>query len=165
MLIHAARGYDIGLWGDLPYGPTQAVSGMDNLIADMNSFKLAFTVHDGDIKTGSSPCTNDQYSQFLSILNRLQAPAAYTPGATISPVLWCTDFPQCKLHKYLQLAPPGEDLPLVCSPDTTKACQFFIAGSPYLCMFLYTVCYFASCTVQLSVSPLLHQAAGALNHR
>lgn len=74
------RGYDIGLWGDLPYSDTQAASGMDNLIRDMNSFNLAFTVHDGDIKSGSQKCSNDEYTNFLGYLNRLRAPAAYTPG-------------------------------------------------------------------------------------
>src|SRR3954469_26009280 len=55
-------GYAIGLWGDLPYSPIQATVGVPNLIADMNSQKLAFTVHDGDLKQGSgstaipSPC-------------------------------------------------------------------------------------------------------------
>ena len=35
--------YSIGLWGDLPYSPTQATVGVPNLIADMNAQKLAFT--------------------------------------------------------------------------------------------------------------------------
>jgi hypothetical protein len=33
--------YAIGLWGDLPYNSTQATVGVPNLIADMNSQKLA----------------------------------------------------------------------------------------------------------------------------
>ena len=44
--------YAIGLWGDLPYSDLQAQVGVPNLIADMNSQKLAFTVHDGDLKAG-----------------------------------------------------------------------------------------------------------------
>ena len=46
--------YAIGLWGDLPYNSTQATVGVPNLIADMNGQKLAFTAHDGDLKSGSS---------------------------------------------------------------------------------------------------------------
>lgn len=49
----ANSAYAIGLWGDLPYSPIQATVGVPNLIADMNSQKLAFTVHDGDLKQGS----------------------------------------------------------------------------------------------------------------
>src|SRR5207247_8214321 len=45
--------YAIGLWGDLPYSDVQAITGVPNLIADMNSQDLAFTVHDGDLKAGN----------------------------------------------------------------------------------------------------------------
>jgi len=46
--------YSIGLWGDLPYNDIQATIGVPNLIADMNAQKLAFTVHDGDLKAGNA---------------------------------------------------------------------------------------------------------------
>ncbi len=46
--------YAIGLWGDLAYSDIQATVGVTNLIKDMNSQKLAFTVHDGDLKSGGS---------------------------------------------------------------------------------------------------------------
>src|SRR5438132_1912250 len=72
--------YAIGLWGDLPYSTVQATSGVPNLIADMNAQDLAFTVHDGDLKSGSSPCTDDVYTQALSYFGSLRAPAAFTPG-------------------------------------------------------------------------------------
>jgi hypothetical protein len=74
------RGYAIGLWGDLPYSDVQATVGVPNLIADMNSQDLAFTAHDGDLKSGSSPCTDAVYTQALAYLNSLRAPAAFTPG-------------------------------------------------------------------------------------
>ena len=42
-----------------PTATLQATVGVPNLIADMNSQQLAFTVHDGDLKAGSSsPCTD-----------------------------------------------------------------------------------------------------------
>jgi hypothetical protein len=72
--------YAIGLWGDLPYSTVQATVGVPNLIADMNSQNLAFTAHDGDLKSGSSECTDAVYTQALSYLNSLRAPAAFTPG-------------------------------------------------------------------------------------
>ncbi len=49
----ASRAYAIGLWGDLPYSDVQAQTGVPNLIAGMNAQKLAFTVHDGDLKAGN----------------------------------------------------------------------------------------------------------------
>jgi hypothetical protein len=76
----AASAYAIGLWGDLPYSTVQATTGVPNLIADMNSQNLAFTAHDGDLKSGSSECTDSVYAQALGYFSSLQAPAAFTPG-------------------------------------------------------------------------------------
>ncbi len=80
--------YAVGLWGDLPYSAAQAEVGVPNLIADMNSQKLAFTVHDGDLKAGNGPtanppsvtCADALYDQALGYLNALDQPAAFTPG-------------------------------------------------------------------------------------
>jgi hypothetical protein len=72
--------YAIGLWGDLPYSTTQATVGVPNLIADMNKQNLVFTVHDGDLKSGSSLCTDDVYFQALKYFKSLRAAAMFTPG-------------------------------------------------------------------------------------
>jgi hypothetical protein len=45
--------YAIGLWGDLPYSDVQALTGVPNLIADMNASDIEFSVHDGDLKAGN----------------------------------------------------------------------------------------------------------------
>ena len=83
-----ADSYAIGLWGDLPYNDVQATTGVPNLIDDMNSQRLAFSVHDGDLKAGSgipgsttpSVCSDAMYIQALAYLNSLKAPAMFTPG-------------------------------------------------------------------------------------
>lgn len=80
--------YQIGLWGDLPYSDVQALVGVPNLITDMNKQKLAFTVHDGDLKAGSgtpgsvtpTTCSDTLYVQALGFFNALKAPAMLTPG-------------------------------------------------------------------------------------
>ncbi len=80
--------YSVGLWGDLPYSAAQADVGVPNLIADMNSQELAFSVHDGDLKAGngasanppSVPCDDALYERGLEYLNQLKAPAMFTPG-------------------------------------------------------------------------------------
>jgi hypothetical protein len=80
--------YSVGLWGDVPYSAEQAEHGVPNLIADMNSQGLAFTVHDGDLKAGngatanppSVPCDDALYQGGLAYLNQLKAPAMFTPG-------------------------------------------------------------------------------------
>jgi len=80
--------YAIGLWGDLPYSDLQAQVGVPNLIADMNAHKLAFTVHDGDLKAGNGTpgsvtptiCSDALYVQAQGFFNALHAPAILTPG-------------------------------------------------------------------------------------
>jgi hypothetical protein len=80
--------YQIGLWGDLPYSDVQALVGVPNLIADMNRQKLAFTVHDGDLKAGNgtpgsktpTTCSDALYEQAVGYFNALKAPAMLTPG-------------------------------------------------------------------------------------
>ncbi len=73
--------YAIGLWGDLPYSPAQEQIGVPNLIADMNAQRLAFSVHDGDLKQGAnSPCDAVLYQRSLDYFNALEAPAMFTPG-------------------------------------------------------------------------------------
>ena len=80
--------YAIGLWGDLPYSDAQALTGVPNLIADMNQQELAFTVHDGDLKAGNgtpgsvtpTTCVDALYTQALGFFNSLKAPAVLTPG-------------------------------------------------------------------------------------
>jgi hypothetical protein len=80
-LQEANDAYAIGLWGDLPYSDIQANIGIPNLIADMNSQKLTFSVHDGDLKQGSnSPCSDALYIRSLGYFNMLDAPAIFTPG-------------------------------------------------------------------------------------
>ena len=56
------------------------MSGVPNLIADMNRSRLAFSVHDGDIKAGGGRCDDAVYLQFEGYLNSLRSPAMYTPG-------------------------------------------------------------------------------------
>jgi hypothetical protein len=83
-----SRAYAIGLWGDLPYSDLQASVGVPNLIADMNTQELAFTVHDGDLKAGNgSPtsvtpttCSDALYTQALGYFNALRSAAMFTTG-------------------------------------------------------------------------------------
>src|SRR6266404_3990547 len=81
------RSFAIGLWGDLPYSDVQALTGVPNLIADMNRHDLAFTAHDGDLKAGNATvgsvtpttCSDALYLQGLNYFNSLKAPAIFTP--------------------------------------------------------------------------------------
>src|SRR5215469_16779475 len=80
--------YTIGLWGDLPYSDEQAMTGVPNLIADMNRSDIEFSVHDGDLKAGNgtpgsvtpTTCSDALYTQALGYFNSLDKPAIFTPG-------------------------------------------------------------------------------------
>jgi hypothetical protein len=58
----------------------QKTTGVPNLIADMNANDLAFTVHDGDLKSGSGPCPDSLYTDAKAMFGTLDAPAMFTPG-------------------------------------------------------------------------------------
>ena len=87
-LEDAHGAYAIGLWGDMPYSDVQALTGVPNLIADMNKQDLAFPVHDGDLKGGNgiansvtpTICSDALYTQAFGFFNALRAPAIFTPG-------------------------------------------------------------------------------------
>jgi len=80
--------YAVGLWGDMPYSDAQALTGVPNLIADMNDADIQFSVHDGDLKAGSATpgsvtpttCADALYTQGLGFFNSLKKPAMFTPG-------------------------------------------------------------------------------------
>jgi hypothetical protein len=71
--------YTFGLWGDLPYDTAQEARVRD-LTGDMNDAKLAFSVFDGDFKSGGTPCTDDAYTKAIERFNAFEAPVVYVPG-------------------------------------------------------------------------------------
>ena len=76
---HRNNPYEIGLIGDMPYGPTGRAQ-FPNVIADINTHKLAFTTFDGDIKNGSERCDQPIYDAALANFNAFNDPLVYIPG-------------------------------------------------------------------------------------
>ncbi len=76
----AQETYSFALWGDMPYAKADDAPAIPALLEDMNAADLAFSLYDGDIKDGSSQCTDDVYESALSMFNTLTAPAIYVPG-------------------------------------------------------------------------------------
>ena len=73
--------FSFALWGDMPYAKASDEPKIPALIEDMNSdHSLAFTVFDGDLKDGSSLCTDDQFDDAIDRFNSLAAPTVYVPG-------------------------------------------------------------------------------------
>lgn len=76
--------FAFALWGDMPYATPRTVDTQSpkipRLIADINAAKVAFTVFDGDIKSGSSLCSNDVYTKAITYFNTSKASMIYVPG-------------------------------------------------------------------------------------
>ncbi|HYN78278.1 MAG TPA: metallophosphoesterase [Lamprocystis sp. (in: g-proteobacteria)] len=65
--------------GDLPYGPAE-VGPLRALLADAAAQRPPFIIHLGDIKGGSTPCTDANLEEVAALFSTLAVPVAYTPG-------------------------------------------------------------------------------------
>lgn len=75
-----AEPFSIGLWGDMPYAKADDAPHIPALIEDMNASDIAFSIYDGDIKDGSSECTDAVYTDAIAMFNSLKTPVIYVPG-------------------------------------------------------------------------------------
>lgn len=75
-----AKGFSFGLWGDMPYAKADDKPKIAPLIADMNASDIALSLYDGDIKDGSSKCTDDVYTDAIKMFDSLKKPAIYIAG-------------------------------------------------------------------------------------
>ena len=76
-----AERFDFVALGDMPYGPRdKAYPPYENLIGLVNRAQPAFTIHVGDFKSGSSPCTDEEFENQRVFFNRFDAALVYTPG-------------------------------------------------------------------------------------
>ncbi len=67
--------------GDMPYGkPAKVYEPFKTLISQVNALKPAFTIHIGDTKSGSTPCSDKMLLDQLDFMNSFDAPLVYTPG-------------------------------------------------------------------------------------
>ena len=72
--------YSFAVIGDVPYGDAQ-VAAFPAWVDQINATPgLSFTIHVGDIKNGSSRCTNEYFSMIRTQFDRFTMPLIYTPG-------------------------------------------------------------------------------------
>lgn len=72
--------FDFALIGDVPYTDEQVTNLFPNMIRDLNAAELEFVVHDGDIKSGASPCTDEIYAERLKQFETFRHPLIYIFG-------------------------------------------------------------------------------------
>ncbi len=75
-----ATGFEFALIGDVPYDESQATNGFPNMIQEINAADLAFVVHDGDIKAGATPCTDDCFERVHAQFQTIRHPLVYIFG-------------------------------------------------------------------------------------
>ena len=72
--------FHFGLWGDMPYAKARDELKMPALLASINAGNIAFSLYDGDIKDGSSHCTDKVFADALTMFNSMTMPVIYIPG-------------------------------------------------------------------------------------
>jgi len=73
------RRFTFALWADMPYSADESAK-IPAFTADINDSKVAFSVFGGDIKSGSTLCTNDVFTTAIDRFNAFEAPMIYVPG-------------------------------------------------------------------------------------
>ncbi len=74
------RKFSFGLWGDMPYAKANDGPKIPALLNSINASDIAFSIFDGDIKDGSSKCTDNVYTDALEMFGKLKKPLVYIPG-------------------------------------------------------------------------------------
>jgi len=74
------RRFDFALMGDVPYTDEQITTLFPNMIAALNRERLAFVVHDGDIKAGGTLCTDKVFEDRLRDFQSFKHPLVYIFG-------------------------------------------------------------------------------------
>jgi hypothetical protein len=72
--------FEFVAFGDVPYRTPQDFPKFDRLIDAINGLKPAFSLHVGDIKSASEPCTDEYFKSMAQRFQRFEQPLVYTPG-------------------------------------------------------------------------------------
>ena len=74
------RAFSFVALGDMPYSVPNDYARFDRLIAAINRLKPAFSVHVGDIKSGSSACTDEAFQKVYDQFQTFDQPLVYAIG-------------------------------------------------------------------------------------
>lgn len=72
--------FTFAAWGDAPYLKNHDRERISGLIQNINKAEPAFSIFVGDIKDGSSPCSDEIYDSTMKRFNQMEAPVVYIPG-------------------------------------------------------------------------------------
>ncbi len=71
--------FEIALIGDAPYSALEEQQ-YPNVIADINRSKASFVIHDGDIQSSATPCTDELVMSRRSLYQSFRMPFVFVPG-------------------------------------------------------------------------------------
>lgn len=66
--------------GDMPYDLPDDYARFERLIGAVNTLDPAFTLHIGDFKSGSTPCSDENFQKIKDEFALFRGPLVYTPG-------------------------------------------------------------------------------------
>jgi hypothetical protein len=72
--------FEVAVIGDIPYKIPDDYAKVDRLIAAINALKPAVTLHVGDVKSGSSPCSDEVLKRAFDQIQTIESPVVYTIG-------------------------------------------------------------------------------------
>jgi len=78
--IGGDRAFSFVALGDMPYNLPDDYAKFDRLIAAVNTLKPAFTLHMGDIKSGSLPCSDEVLKKAYDQIQTFEGALVYTIG-------------------------------------------------------------------------------------
>ena len=76
----ASQPFSFGVWGDMPYKKAGDDPKLPAVLKSINQSDILFSLYDGDIKDGSSKCTDDIYTDALKMFGTMAKPVVYVPG-------------------------------------------------------------------------------------
>lgn len=76
----SARPLTLAVIGDVPYGAAQEASFGDLIGAVNDDPKVRLVVHVGDIKSGSTTCSDERFAAVRAAFDTFEDPLVYTPG-------------------------------------------------------------------------------------
>jgi hypothetical protein len=80
-IVAKAETFTFAAIGDIPYGDKAVTHPrFTSLIGLINTRKPAFTIHVGDFKSGSTPCSDAEFQDQLTFMNTFEQALVYTPG-------------------------------------------------------------------------------------
>jgi len=78
--VGGANAFSFVALGDMPYRIPGDYERFDRLIAAINKSAPAFSIHIGDIKAGSTPCTDESFAKVLDQFRSFEQPLVYAIG-------------------------------------------------------------------------------------